>query len=89
MKDLDFMGNLAKNPLVRFFSQAPQGGGLMDETNSQLGRSSADKFAGSKILPIKPHGQSVTGLTPLILLQLTEIPINIHCFESAFVLYAG
>ena len=48
MKDLDFMGRLAKNLLERFFAQAPKGVSLMDEMNNQVGRSPADKFAGSK-----------------------------------------
>jgi hypothetical protein len=47
MKDLDFMGRLAKNLLERFFAQAPTGVSLRDETSNQVGRSPADKYAGS------------------------------------------
>jgi len=69
------MGKLAKNLLERFFAQAPSG----------LTR----YFVPDKILLIKPHGQTVTELNSCILLQLTEISINIHRYEFAFVQYAG
>jgi len=48
MKDLEFMGKLAKNLLERFFAQAQSGVSLMEETSNQVGQLPADKFAGSK-----------------------------------------
>jgi len=48
MKDLDFMDNLAKKSSGKIFRASPAGVSLMDETNNQVGRSPADKFAGSK-----------------------------------------
>ena len=48
MKDLDFRGNILSGTKYRV---SPEGVSLMDETNSlakQVGRSPADKFAGSK-----------------------------------------
>jgi len=48
MKDLEFMGNILSGTKYRV---SPEGVSLMDEMNNlakQVGRSSADKFAGSK-----------------------------------------
>ena len=45
---MDETNNLAINLLERFIAQAPLGASLMEETSNQVGRSPADKFAGSK-----------------------------------------
>ena len=45
MKDLDFRDNILSATKYRV---SPEGVSLMDETNKQVGRSPADKFAWSK-----------------------------------------
>jgi len=47
MKDLDFRGKVVKKSSGKIFRASPEGVSLMDETNNQVGRSPADKYAGS------------------------------------------